>query len=105
MLYWRKNKPTNRPPSNHLAALIVAIALLRKLIYLLANKISLAPSTLPPNPKSVAGVPGDQCLKVLKRVFADPLVLLGFAGVGKDYAKIVRTVQQESYCVLLQRLF
>jgi hypothetical protein len=40
-----------------------AIALLRKLIYLLANKTSVAPSALPPNPKSAATVPGNQCLK------------------------------------------
>ena len=62
--------------------LMSAIALLRKLIYLLANKTSEAPSTLLPNPKSVADVPGNQCLKALKRVFADPLVLLSFVGMA-----------------------
>jgi len=40
-----------------------AIALLRQLIYLLANNTSAAPSTLPPNPKSASSVPGNQRLK------------------------------------------
>jgi hypothetical protein len=43
--------------------LVSAIALLRQLIYLLASKTSAAPSTLLPNPKSAATVPGNQCLK------------------------------------------
>jgi hypothetical protein len=46
--------------------LISAIALLRQLIYLMANKISVAPSSLPPNPKpaaQAAGVAGNQCRK------------------------------------------
>ena len=38
-------------PSGYLVTLIVAIALLRQLIYLLASKTSIAPSTLLPNPK------------------------------------------------------
>jgi hypothetical protein len=40
-----------------------AIALLRQLIYLLANKTPMTPSTLPPNPKSAASVPDNQCRK------------------------------------------
>jgi hypothetical protein len=40
-----------------------AIVLLRRLIYLLANKTSVAPSTLLPNLKSAATVPGNQCRK------------------------------------------
>jgi hypothetical protein len=63
MLYWRKNKLINRPPSSYLVTLIVAIALLRQLIYLLAKKTSIAPSTLLPNPKSAPSVPGNQRLK------------------------------------------
>ncbi|QNJ26878.1 hypothetical protein SynSYN20_02562 [Synechococcus sp. SYN20] len=43
--------------------LIVAIALLRQLIYLLAKKTSITFSTLLPNPKSAPSVPGNQRLK------------------------------------------
>ena len=32
--------------------------------------------------KSAQAVPGNQCSRPLKRVFADPLVLLNFAAVG-----------------------
>lgn len=74
--------------------LINALALLRQLIYLLANKTSVAPSTLLLNPKSAAFVPGNQCLKALKRVFADPLVLLVFVGLGRVYGIMVRKDQQ-----------
>ncbi|QNJ26081.1 hypothetical protein SynSYN20_01755 [Synechococcus sp. SYN20] len=43
--------------------LIIAIALLRQIIYLLAKKTSIAPSDLPPNLKTVVTVPGNQRLK------------------------------------------
>jgi hypothetical protein len=40
--------------------------------------------------KSAQTVPGNQCSRPLKRVFADPLVLLVFVGVGGVYAKMVQ---------------
>jgi hypothetical protein len=40
--------------------------------------------------QSVAGVPLNQCLKPLKRVFADPLVLLGSAGMAGFEVKLGR---------------
>jgi hypothetical protein len=39
--------------------------------------------------KSAQTVPGNQCSRPLKRVFADPLVLLAFAGVGRLYSKVL----------------
>ncbi len=46
--------------------------------------------------KSAQTVPGNQCSRPLKRVFADPLVLLVFVGVGGVYAKMV-TGQEGPY--------
>jgi hypothetical protein len=63
MLRWRKDRLTNKPASSHFQALIVTNALLRQLIYLLANKTPMMLSFLPPNPKSAASVPDNQCRK------------------------------------------
>jgi hypothetical protein len=50
----------NKTTKQSFYALIIAVALPRKLIYLLVNKTPISPSSLLPNPKSAASVPSNQ---------------------------------------------